>query len=200
MWIRIKQINWAKRWKDNNAYLAAKQFILDSYSVDECKKITEFVNEMHAALSERVRFFENSYGFTCGNYNGVDSFNDMLSHVIGLGEEFYNEILNDPKKLNGMPYYESFLYCLPHNEDFEIRRETEACVVELNRIVTETGNNAIIANLMHRFRLMLSGQFNDATDDIDEKTYNNMRSFTGNDCDAKFANLIRDCNKFYVSY
>jgi len=199
MWNRIKQINWVARWKNENAYADAKQFILDSYSKDECEKITEFVNDMHAILSECVRSFEIRKNVTCGKYNGTDSFNDMIAHAVSLGEVFFNDVKANPYILNKMEFGESFLYCLPHNEDFEIRRETKECINELDRIIHETGSNETIANLMQRFGLMLLGHFKEATNDFNPNLYNDMRFFTGNDQSAKFANLIRDCNKFYVS-
>jgi len=200
MWNIIKQINWATRWEEQNAFAAAKQFILDNYSEAECKQLTEFVNMAHTGLAKRVRKYEQHYKCSCGKYQGSDEFNDMIAQAIGYGDVYYNDVMNNPKLLNDLRFSESFLYCLPHDEDFEIRRETKECINELDRIIHETGCNDTIANLMQRFGLMLVGHFKEATNDFNPKLYDKMRFFTGNDCNAKFANLIRDCNKFYVSY
>ncbi len=200
MWDEIELINWDTRWEEAVAYESAKQFILDSYSESKCRQITKFAYEQHDKLTKRVEEYERIKHHSCGHYNGVDTFNDMIAQVIGLGKKTYDKVFENPNELKFILYGESFLYCLPHDEDFELRAQTNECVLELNRIVTETGNNAVIADLMQRCRLILSGDFKTAVTGFTGELYNDMRFFTGNDCNAKFANLIRDCNKFYVSY
>lgn len=53
------------------------------------------------------------------NYGGDDSFSDMVHHVIGMGEDYYNKVLANPELLRDVRYHESFSYCIPSKEDIQ---------------------------------------------------------------------------------
>jgi len=116
MWSIIAQINWAARSKVQRGYEDGKEFILDNFEEGACRQLRLFVNDRHKELYERINVFENDHG-TCGNYGGDDSFGDMINHVIGLGEEVYDMIMDNPKLLDRINYVESFGYCIPYEED-----------------------------------------------------------------------------------
>jgi len=55
---------------------------------------------------------------------GDDGFGDLLAHIIGLGKEEYERNLANPKlaqtRVNESRYEESFSYCIPFDEDYEM--------------------------------------------------------------------------------
>jgi len=159
MWNKITEIDWEGTWPNNDGYAVAKQMLLDTYTEQECREFTEFVTECHVALSEQVRAYECRHRITCGKYIGLDSFNDMIAQVIGLGEQKFNAVFANPMILGSVEFGESFMYCLPHDEDFKLRSQTKECVTELKRIIKETDDNNIALNLIKRCRLILKGNF-----------------------------------------
>ena len=143
MWKDIEEINWEVHSKKSRGYEEAKLYILRNFTKSRCTKIREFVNERFDDLYEFIQTFEYVNDTHCGDYGGDDSFGDMIHHVIGLGEDKFEEIMKDPSKLNGMDYTESFSYCLPYGDDFELLKpdyhldRARQSIVELARIVAE---------------------------------------------------------------
>ena len=208
MWNYIEEINWAERSQKRRGYEDAKMYMLENFTEKRCKEIDAFVRERHNELYTRINEYERANDTHCGDYGGDDSFGDMIHHVIGLGEAKFNEIMEDPTKLNGMDFVESFGYVMPYDEDYKMLNDdyhldrAKKAVVELARIVAEnkpSGDDVrTIKELMDRFLTMLAGDFKEACQDFDRATYSRYHEFEANDCHASFANYIGDCKQFMV--
>lgn len=208
MWKYIEEINWANRSQQKRGYEDGKMYMLENFTKKRCEEIRDFVDKRMFELYNRVNAFEKENNVHCGDYGGDDSFGDMLHHVIGLGEAKFNEIMEDPSKLDGMNYVESFSYCMPDDEDYEMIKASyhltraSAAVVALARIVTENNPSdddlRTIKEMMNRFLTMLEGNFKEACQDFDRATYTRYYEFEANDCRAQFANYISDCKQFMV--
>jgi len=206
MWKYIEEINWSELSKRKRGYEDGKRYMLENFTQKRCNEISDFVHLRWRELYSCIEDYERANDTHCGEYGGDDSFGDMLHHVIGLGEEKFIEIMADPSKLNGMEYVESFSYCMPYDDDFELMGSDEhmeraqKAVSELARIVSQnkpSGDDVrTIKEMMNRFLSMLAGDFEEACRDFDRDVYNRYYTFESNDCQAMFANYIGDCQKF----
>ncbi len=210
MWKDIEEINWAGRSIQYRGYTEGKMYMLENFTKTRCNTIRDFVSERFDDLYDCIQTFEHVNDTHCGDYGGDDSFGDMIHHVIGLGEAKFEEIMEDPSKLNGMDYTESFSYCLPYDDDFEMLNaechldRARKSIVELARIVAEnkpSGDDVrIIKEIMDRFLIMLAGDFKEACKDFEfSDNYSSYYKFESNDCNAMFANYINDC-KTYLNF
>lgn len=207
MWKYIEELNWALLSKKKRGYEEGKRYMLENFTAKRGKEISDFVNERFSELYKCIEKFEHANDTHCGSYGGDDSFGDMIHHVIGLGKDKFNEIMEDPSKLNGMDFVESFSYCMPYEEDYKmlsedyhVERATQA-VVELARMVTENAPSGqdvmVIKELMNRFLLIIAGDVHGAMEDYNyENDYNRYYEFEANDQCARFANYISDCYKY----
>lgn len=207
MWDYVEEINWALLSKKKRGYKAGKLYMLENFTAKRGKEISDFVNERFSELYKCIEKFERANDTHCGGYGGDDSFGDMIHHVIGLGEAKFNEIMEDPSKLNGMDFVESFSYCMPYKEDYKMLKEdyhvdrAKTAVVDLARIVTENAPSGqdvmVIKELMNRFLLMIAGDIHSALEDYNyDNDYSRYYQFEANDCHASFANYISDCYEY----
>jgi hypothetical protein len=118
MWALIEEINWKSRSRTRRGYEGGKQFLLDNFTKETCDALRDFAKKQKNALYVRVANYESDYG-RCGNYGGDDSYDDMLWHVVGLGEDIYNMIMDNPKLLDRIDFVESFSYCLSYEYEYE---------------------------------------------------------------------------------
>jgi len=118
MWALIEEINWKSRSRTRHGYEGGKQFLLDNFTKETCDALRDFAKKQKNALYVRVANYESDYG-RCGNYGGDDSYDDMLWHVVGLGEDIYNMIMDNPKLLDRIDFVESFSYCLSYEYEYE---------------------------------------------------------------------------------
>ena len=72
-------------------------------------KYNELVNAYNVATTDT--------GERYGNYGGDDSFSDMIHHVMGLGQEYYNAVQADFSLLDRLEPVESFAYCIPYTSE-----------------------------------------------------------------------------------
>jgi len=207
MWKYIEEINWALLSKKKRGYEEGKRYMLENFTAKRGNEISEFIAKRFKELYKRIEKYEQANDTHCGDYGGDDSFGDMIHHVIGLGEAKFNEIMEDPSKLNGMDFVESFGYCMPYEEDYKMLSEdyhverAKQAVVELARIATENAPSGqdvmVIKELMDRFLLIIAGDVHAAMEDYDhENDYSRLYQFEANDCMAQFANYISDCHKY----
>ena len=50
---------------------------------------------------------------------GGDSFGDLCAHVVGMGKEYFEDIVANPEKIASVPYQECFSYCVPFKDTYE---------------------------------------------------------------------------------
>lgn len=209
MWAIIEQINWAERSQERRGYENGKLFLMENHTPATCEALSKFVAEKRVELSIRVDEYENDNGVRCGDYGGDDSYGDMLHHVIGLGQKAYGMITADPTLLNRIKYVESFSYCLPYSDDWEMldankhEDRARAAVNVLHEILMNnkpsSGDVLIIREIMGRMLLAWSGDFAGAVEDfdVDGELYNRYCDFEANkDHYALFANYLADIKRY----
>lgn len=207
MWKYIEEINWSELSKKKRGYEEGKRYMLENFTLKRSKEINDFVNKCFSKLYKRIEEFEQANDTHCGSYGGDDSFGDMIHHIIGLGEATFNEMMEEPSKLNDIEFVESFSYCMPYEEDYKMLNEdyhvdrAKKAVVELARMVTENSPSGqdvmVIKELMDRFLLLIAGDVHAAMEDYDhDNDYSRLYQFEANDCNARFANYISDCDKY----
>jgi len=207
MWKLIEAMNWEKYSKEYRGYYEVASNLSETHTKEVIEEMQEFVTARVHELCICIDTYEKANNTRCGEYGGDDSFSDMVCHVVGLGEAKFNEIMNDPKKLNGMEFVESFSYCFPRSDEFEYinqdyhTKRALMAINELTRILNEnkpgSSDVMIIKDLMDRFLLMLAGDFKDALQDYNYDTdYDIHYKFESNDCNAMFANYISDFAEF----
>jgi len=208
MWKDIEEINWAERSQEQRGYENGKRYVLENFTQARCNKISEFISARFDQLYGRVEQYEQANNCHCGNYSGDDSFGDMIHHAIGLGEGYFNSVMENPKLLDELDYTESFSYCLPYESDFEMlkdgyfQKKAGDCLVELARILKENnpsnGDVEIIVEIMARFGAMVLGDFTTALKGFTPKLYSRYYQFESNDQGALFSNILGDCQKFIL--
>ena len=206
MWKDIEEINWAERSKQRRGYEQAKRFILENFTPKRIKEIDEFISARHNDLYKRIEEYEREVGTRCGDYGGDDSFGDMINHAIGLGQEYFESVMADPTLLNDLDFVESFTYCIPYEDEYEIltdgyhQKRAVNALVELVRILQENrpsdNDKKIITDLIIRFANISNGDYKKALTGFSHKTYSKYYEFEANDCSAMFSNYLSDCKKF----
>lgn len=204
MWKYIKEINWAERSQQHQGYYAGKRYMMEHYSEKVCAELADFVNVRWRYLNAILNIYKEEYGeIPCG---GDDSYNDMLHHVIGLGEKKFYAVIKNPDILNSMTFVESFSYCLPTPEDFkntyaeQYRQRALECMTAITQILTTNKPSYedinTMRDIMNRLMFMVAGDFTEATRGFDDRTYNRYYKFDSNDQHAWFANTIKDCKTY----
>ena len=138
MWNMIAAINWAFHSKQKRGYENAKESILDHFDVDACRQIRLFVSDRKQELTKAIDAYDCVASVRVGNYGGDDSFDDMISHVVGLGEHIFGMVVDNPKLLNDIDYTESFMYCLPYEDDLKPHNPELEEAKEVIRTLIET--------------------------------------------------------------
>ena len=121
----------ASGWCDStDEHLPIKKNLIDFLNKEDVSDFYDFVQAAVHVLYGRVDEWEKESNQKI--YLGDDGFSDLLSHIVGLGKEEYDSVLESPVRAwtrshNGYAvpggYQESFLYCIPDEEDFDRRSE-----------------------------------------------------------------------------
>lgn len=125
-WKIVDGLGWGTRTTD---YDAIKQLLMQRLSAQQ----SEEMRTTFARLREQLRgaMTDRAAGMSIDMWNlGDDSFDDLISHIIGLGQREYERVLRDPQR--AMPrarlgahgprsgFTESFSYVIPWEEDYEV--------------------------------------------------------------------------------
>lgn len=202
MWAFIEAANWAKRSQEKRGYEAVKKFLMDTYTQAVNKKIVAFIDERFGELDDAIVAYEKRTGVRAGGYGGDDSYGDMISHAIGLGQEYFETVLAYPVHLEGLDFVESFAYCLPHDDDYEKlepdfrkARGVEA-IQEIARIIKDnnpdTESLETMRQMLNRFVFMAGGDFAEAKRGWSDDRFNEYYKFSANDRQAMFSNYLSD--------
>jgi len=203
-WDIVNSINWSENCEQHRYYETAKRELMRRYSVETMEHFDNFVRAKYRELVQRLEQFaqDNNVGIP-GEFSGDDSFDDMVNHVIGRGETFYNSVMENPELLNGMHFVESFSYCVPSKHDYKYlasdyhKEQAVECINDLARIVRENNPDAddldTIKDIMARMLLIVAGNFSEATRGFPQSIYDRYYTFKSNDCHARFSNVISDC-------
>lgn len=208
MWNYVEEINWAERSQESRGYESAKRYILENFTPKRIKEIDDFVRDRHNELYKRIEEFERANDTHCGNYGGDDSFGDMINHAVGLGEEYFNSVMENPMLLNDLDYVESFSYCIPFEDEYEMlkgeyhQERAVRALIELANILKDNTPSKedvkIVAEITKRMADMVAGNFKAATKGFNRKKYSEYYQFEANDHAAMFSNILGDCKKYMV--
>ena len=211
-WNIIESMGWAEATMsgEHRPYERIKREFMETYSEKVAVHFNTWYAAMYRQLVDAYDAARKESGERYGNFGGDDSFDDMMNHVMGLGQEYYNAIMANFKLLNKLEPKESFAYCIPHvyenmNDYNELKIETHKagavkCVKELSDMVAsgevELEDFAVIRELMTRFINLVEGNALAAVGDLDfDRDYNRLYDFKSNHTHAMFANTLFDCKK-----
>jgi len=129
-WKLVSKIGWGTKTTD---YKAIKSAILNKYHFKkELEGIRDTFAKLKAALYQQLNNWEAEGEELGENRNfgtGDDGFDDLCSHIIGLGWKEYNSVLKDPKKAwdraQKRDYVESFSYALPYGDEHDKHKKGE---------------------------------------------------------------------------
>lgn len=125
-WDIVEKINWEWLCKQNGIkpYDKAHE-ILISLGYDDCRiaEIGSTAKAYRNVLQNAIRDYSQKefgkrYSFP---YIGDDSFWDLTAHIVGLGENVYNDILEHPEKIK--EYVDSYNYKENFEYSFSVRGE-----------------------------------------------------------------------------
>lgn len=112
-WSEVEKIKWAK----NADADKIKARLLREWSPEKAGRMREAFSYIKHQLYVRLDKVVQS----CGD----DGFDDLLSHIIGMGRDVYNANMEDPslaqQRLRRGDVSESFAYCIPYEGDFKMR-------------------------------------------------------------------------------
>jgi hypothetical protein len=113
-WSITEPFGWGTKTTDNDAIEAA---LMRTLSADEADRLSGVFGKLKYALDKLLG------KRTDIDVGGDDSWDDFLSHIVGLGRAEYEAVLADPmlavERGNKGKYTESFAYCLPCAADYE---------------------------------------------------------------------------------
>ena len=117
IWRIIEDMDWFNNSKKYRGYYDMKEIFMQKHSAVVAVQVRQFVSQVRSVLYKTVGAYESTNG-GLGNYGGDDSFGDLLDHAIGLGEKFYNAMLDQPELLGRLDYVENFCYSIPYEDDY----------------------------------------------------------------------------------
>lgn len=121
-WEILESINWPVVCQSdrriNTAALQRK--LIAEYSKPSIIGACRFARQLHDDLVAAYDAYCKASHARPGSYGGDDSFGDMMWHVIGAGENWYNNVLENFTLLNDLHYREGFQYVMMDDrKDFE---------------------------------------------------------------------------------
>jgi hypothetical protein len=193
-WSIIEDMNWLKYSQERRGYEGMKVRFMREYNLDMAKKVREFVSERQNTLMRMLDQLEKKNGERYGNYGGDDSFGDMTAHVIGLGEEYYNAVMENPKLLNKLDFVECFSYALPYDDDYdmlETKYHVNFAIKSMEQVVENIGGAPanmkkdnpetyiVAGDILRRLSLLIAGDYTHAVEDLNfDRDYNKISAIS----------------------
>lgn len=110
MWSVIEAFNWNANGNENITQI--QRAMISHFDNDLLLHASKFASERISELHDKA--------FNLCTVGGDDSYNDCVSHAVGMGEEYFNKAMANPAILNNLEYKESFSYVLFNGtKDFE---------------------------------------------------------------------------------
>lgn len=129
-WEIIDGIGWAKLSvaKKDIDFGAVCDNAMRVMAKDENIAFRERLGRCVKRLTRAINEYEEQADHKHLPYSGDDSFNDMVTHAIGLGEVYFVRAVTDPSLLAKLKVRESFVYCIPFvdNYDKELQDKSRA--------------------------------------------------------------------------
>ena len=118
-WALVAEIDWATR--QTEPIDEGKRFLRERLSREEAAAFAEHLQTFRFHLHDVLDEWEEETGAEFGT--GDDGFDDLVCHVIGLGQQEYDAVIADPRRAlrraESGDYRESFRYLVPAPEDYE---------------------------------------------------------------------------------
>ena len=107
----VKDVNWPVN-PDINYH---KGRIMAKYNAEEAEAIENYARELKGKLYSAMKAYEESHRDAFMSIGSDDGLEDALCHIVGQGEEYVNEVLDDPRMINDVydDCTENFLYIFP---------------------------------------------------------------------------------------
>ena len=117
-WGFIDQMGWGKKTTD---YKKLKQHLMAKLTVEQASDFDTLFSKAKEQLGNAIEKWERKTGKSLGV--GDDSFDDLRSHIIGLGRKEFQQVLKDPElaynRAQASDFTESFSYAIPSKYDYE---------------------------------------------------------------------------------
>lgn len=111
-WKITEPYGWGTKTKD---YKAIEKDLLRKLSPDEAEDLRDAFDKLKSKLYKALDKVVEGLG--------DDGFDDLLSHIVGMGKREYDATLKNPERgaarANKYDFSESFAYALPHKSDYE---------------------------------------------------------------------------------
>lgn len=208
LWGIIESLNWAERCHEPRGYETIKYEFMMTYKEEVAIAVGDFITARFKELDAEYEAHIRNGGKRYGHFGGDDSYNDMIHHVIGLGCDTYNKVLNDLELLDDIDPVESFDYAIPticssFNDYDDIKGSVQVtrakdAIAALAEVVADpefdTEKAEIIGDAMHRFMLILAGNYEAAFEDMPKfSAYYDIHP----EYMAMFGNYLKDAQKWY---
>ena len=118
-WALVAETDWATR--QTEPVEEGMRFLRQRLSRDEAAAFDEHLQAFRFKLHDVLNEWEEATGeeFETGD----DGFDDLVCHIIGLGQREYESVIADPRRAleraESGDYRESFRYLVPSPEDYE---------------------------------------------------------------------------------
>ena len=115
-WAEVAHFGWGTKTTDCDAI---KRDILERWDDEFTEGFREHCDAFEHALYEKVERYERANDVSCEC--GDDGFGDLLSHMVGLGKEYFEACMADPsivvERGQRSDYVEKFSYGIPYTAE-----------------------------------------------------------------------------------
>lgn len=129
-WTLIAQMGWSKQ----ADYKAIAQTFFKKLGKSGMKKLDQFVGDRVSQLGTAVANYERETGKSL-EVGSDDGFSDLRYHIVGMGQEIFDEALRDPQVMQTRSrqgnYKESFAYCFMQPDPPRTAKQKEATFEKL---------------------------------------------------------------------
>lgn len=135
-WAIVQSLGWGRSYD----YKAMKADLISRLDEQQAKEFRGHFSRLKDALKKKLNDWEQDTGEDLGV--GDDGFDDLTSHIIGLGKREYDAVMRDPAKgaarasaRYGSPdgYKESFAYAIPYESDYRRSAPAQEPTQEIDR-------------------------------------------------------------------
>jgi len=141
-WSLVERVRW---WSDHDYNQGKQRLLRHLCTAERCQAFRETYDYMRHAVSEAIAEYETEHNINIAV--GGDSYEDLVAHIVGLGQVGYKNALRNPStifhKAETGDYVESFSYCVPFPDDLLVSawrdsdrrrhrdRQVERCVQDI---------------------------------------------------------------------
>ena len=174
------------RWTSDHNYDRIKYQWMRKLTPSQAEGLRRRFDEVKAKLDRKITNVTSGVG--------DDGYSDLLSHIIGMGKEAYDEVMADPSLAQGIidrdEYVESFLYSFPYEDDWlsvDPKHLIDQATKYLEGLEQLTGSRSPIKSqesaealkdMIKRLRIAVSGDFKKAVRGWNKEEYNRWGRLT----------------------